>query len=321
MSFEKYPLLFEPILKERIWGGTKLKTMLKKEIHSDKIGESWEISGVPGDISIVANGSFKGWSLEKLINQYPLEILGKDIYKRFNKQFPLLFKFLDAKEDLSIQLHPNDQLAKERHNSFGKTELWYVMQADEGARVVVDFKEGVTQEDYLSHLKSKTLPSILKEIPVKKGDVLFIETGTVHAIGKGVLLAEIQQTSDITYRVYDWDRVDLNGQSRELHVDYALEAINYNEKQVELPYAKNKNTNNEILSCPFFDVNIIPLDGTYSLQKDDRFYLYVCTEGDCIFKINDEISYFKAGDAILIPAAVDKLTIEGKATLLEIFVS
>lgn len=321
MSFVKYPLIFEPILKDRIWGGTKLKTVLKKEIHSDKIGESWEISGVPGDISIVANGNFKGWNLEELISQYPIEVLGEDIYKRFDKQFPLLFKFLDAKEDLSIQLHPNDKLARKRHNSFGKTELWYIMQADEGARVVVDFKKGVTQEDYLNHLKTKTLPSILEEIPVKKGDVLFIETGTVHAIGKGVLLAEIQQASDITYRVYDWDRVDLNGKSRELHVDYALEAINYNPKQVELPYTKNKNTDNKVLSCPFFDVNIIPLDGIYCLQKNNRFYLYVCTEGYCSIEIENEITNCKAGDTVLIPAAVDQLMIEGKATLLEIFIS
>lgn len=321
MSFVKYPLLFEPILKDRIWGGTKLKTVLKKEIHSDKIGESWEISGVPGDVSIVANGSFKGQNLEELISEYPIEILGEDIFKRFGKQFPLLFKFLDAKEDLSIQLHPNDVLAKKRHDSFGKTELWYIMQADEGARVVIDFKNDVTQKDYLNHLQSKTLPSILKEIPVKQGDVFFIETGTVHAIGEGVLLAEIQQTSDITYRVYDWDRTDADGKSRELHVDLALEAINYNVKKVELSYTDNQNEANQVVACPFFDVNIIPLKGEYTVQKDNRFYLYVCTEGTCRVEIEGISSQFKAGDAILIPAAVEKLTIEGNATLLEIFVS
>lgn len=322
MSFKQYPILFHPILKDRIWGGTKLKSILGKDIDSNEVGESWEISGVSSDISVVANGVYAGLNLNDLIQKFPDEILGEAIIARFDKQFPLLFKFLDAKDDLSIQLHPNDELAQKRHGSFGKTEMWYVMQADEGARVVVDFKDGVSQEDYLKHLKSKTLPSILKEIPVKKGDVFFIETGTVHAIGGGVLLAEIQQTSDITYRVYDWDRLDAQGNSRELHIDLALEAINYDKKNVEITYNKVVNTDNHILECPFFNVNYIPLSGMYTKVKDkSRFYLYVCTEGEGEIIIGEEKYELHCGQTIFIPAVVSEVILKGEATVLEIFVS
>ena len=321
MGFNQYPILFTPIFKERIWGGEKIRTVLNKDISSSHTGESWEISSVEGDVSVVASGEYKGWSIVDLVNQFPKEVLGEAIYRRFGKQFPLLFKFLDAKEDLSIQLHPNDALAKERHNSFGKTEMWYVMQADEGARVVVDFKDGVTANDYLHHLSEKTLPSILKEIPVKEGDVFFIETGTVHAIGKGVLLAEIQQNSDITYRVYDWDRKDANGAYRELHVDLALDAINYAEKVVELPYEKKLNAVNAIVKSDFFTVNFLPVQGEYIVEKsNDRFYLYVCLKGSCKLKIEGVAYEFTKGDTILIPASIENIEITGDCRLLEIFV-
>ena len=222
-----YPLTFYPILKERIWGGTKLKTYLNKPISSEITGESWELSTVPSDVSVVKNGLFKGKNLNELIDLYPEEMLGKSVFARFGKQFPLLFKYLDAREDLSIQLHPNDELAKARHNSFGKTEMWYVMQADENARLIVGFKEDSSREEYLHHIENKKLISLLNEVPVKKGDVFFLETGTIHAIGAGIVIAEIQQTSDVTYRIYDWDRVDANGNERELHTEFALDAINY----------------------------------------------------------------------------------------------
>ena len=178
-----YPLQFEPILKERIWGGTKLKTILNKPITSDRTGESWEISTVEGDVSVVANGILAGKSLNDLIQSSPEDILGTEVYKRYGKQFPLLFKYLDAREDLSIQVHPNDELAKKRHNSFGKTEMWYVMQADESSRIIVGFKEKSNANEYVENLKNKTLLSILDDVKVKTGDVFFLETGTVHAIG------------------------------------------------------------------------------------------------------------------------------------------
>ncbi|WP_430611966.1 type I phosphomannose isomerase catalytic subunit [Flavobacterium sp. JP2137] len=323
MSFLRYPMVFNPILKERIWGGTKLNTILGKAIHSEQVGESWEISMVPGEISQISNGAYQGMSLAELIDLFPEEVLGTKIYKKFGKQFPLLFKFLDAKEDLSIQLHPNDDLAQKRHQSFGKTEMWYVMQADEGSRVVVGFQGPVTAEDYLYHLEHKSLPTILKEITVRVGDVFFIETGTIHAIGKGVLLAEIQQTSDITYRVYDWDRVDANGKERELHIDLALEAIDYRPREVELFYERTCNTGNLIVDCPYFRVNFIPLDGVFEAQKQgDSFYIYVCTEGSVSLQLEQDREYaFKKGDTFLIPAALKQFKLTGKASLLEIFIS
>lgn len=323
MSFLNYPMVFDPILKERIWGGTKLNTILGKTIHSDHVGESWEISMVPGEISQISNGTYRGMSLETLVDSFPEEVLGRKIYQRFGKQFPLLFKFLDAKEDLSIQLHPNDDLAQKRHQSFGKTEMWYVMQADEGSRVVVGFQGPVTSEDYLYHLEKKTLPTILKEISVNVGDVFFIETGTIHAIGKGVLLAEIQQTSDITYRVYDWDRVDSSGRARELHIDLALDAIDYRPRPVELFYKKETNNGNLIVDCPYFTVNFIPLDGVFEADKQgDSFFIYVCTEGSMKVQITGQPMYeFKKGDTFLIPADLKQFKLIGKASLLEIFIS
>src|SRR6056297_3527835 len=214
-----YPIKFNPILKEKIWGGKKLKSILNKQTNRDDLGESWEISGVTGNISVVANGEFKGFSLKDLLEEYKEKILGEKIYKEFDTDFPLLIKFIDANTELSVQLHPNDELAQQRHNSFGKTEMWYIMQADEGAKINIGFKESVSKEDYISRLEEGKIVELLNFEEVKKGDSFFINTGKVHAIGAGVLLAEIQQTSDVTYRIYDWDRTDDDGNSRELHTD------------------------------------------------------------------------------------------------------
>ena len=196
MNSKLYPLQFNPILKERIWGGTKLKTVLNKPITSDITGESWELSTVEGDISVIANGHLSGKSLTEIINDFPNELLGTEVYSRFGKQFPLLFKFLDAREDLSIQVHPNDELAQKRHHSFGKTEMWYIMQADENARIIVGFKEKSNATEYIKNLENKSVLSILNDVKAKAGDVFFLETGTVHAIGAGLVVAEIQQTSN-----------------------------------------------------------------------------------------------------------------------------
>ena len=204
-----YPIKFHPILKDKIWGGDKLSKMLGKKSERTDIGESWEISDIKDSLSIVANGKLKGHSLQDLMVIYRGDFLGKKVFRKFSYNFPLLIKFIDAKEALSIQLHPNDTLAKERHNSFGKTEMWYVMQADKDANLIVGFKEDIDKQTYLAHMVKKSLLDILNVDKVKKGDVYFIPTGRVHAIGAGVLLAEIQQTSDITYRVYDWDRQEL----------------------------------------------------------------------------------------------------------------
>lgn len=317
-----YPLQFTPILKERIWGGEKLKTVLGKSIESSTTGESWELSTVEGDVSVVANGELKGRSLMQIIDESPNEILGTAVYKKFGKQFPLLFKYLDAREDLSIQVHPNDALAKERHNSFGKTEMWYIMQADDDARIIVGFKEKSNANEYVENLKNKTLLSILDDVKVKSGDVFFLETGTVHAIGAGLVVAEIQQTSDITYRIYDFDRVDAQGNGRELHIDQALDAINYEKVDTYKEYTKEVNQSNVVVDCPYFTTNFVPLDGEVSIKKSsETFTVYMCVEGSFELVYNGEKYHYKKGDTVLIPAAIDAFVLNGKASILEIYIS
>ncbi|MFV5688985.1 type I phosphomannose isomerase catalytic subunit [Flavobacterium sp. ZT3R25] len=317
-----YPLQFEPILKERIWGGEKLKTVLHKPITSKITGESWELSTVEGDVSVVANGEWKGKSLTTLINECPNEILGTVVHARFGKQFPLLFKYLDARDDLSIQVHPNDELAKKRHNSFGKTEMWYIIQADDDAKIIVGFKEKSNVNNYLENLKNKTLLSILDDVKVKSGDVFFLEAGTIHAIGAGLVVAEIQQTSDITYRLYDFDRVDANGKNRELHVDLALEAINYNTVETKKEYTKNENVSNEVVDCPYFTTNFLPLNGEITVSKSGKtFTVYMCLEGGFEIDLDNSKSQYKKGDTVLIPAAMNTFILNGKASILEIYIS
>lgn len=317
-----YPLQFEPIFKERIWGGEKLKTVLNKSIPSPITGESWELSAVEGYVSVIANGDYKGQDLTGVINDYPVALLGTTVYKRFGKQFPLLFKYLDANQDLSIQVHPNDELAKKRHNSFGKTEMWYIMQADPEARIIVGFKEDSNAVQYIKNLEDKSLLSILNDVKVKEGDVFFLETGTVHAIGAGMVVAEIQQTSDITYRLYDFDRIDAQGNRRELHVDLALDAINYKKTDAYRTYTNYKNESNAIVDCVYFTTNSVPLDGEMKVNKQgETFTVYMCVDG--VFEIAYEgvIYRYKKGDTVLIPAAMDSFVLNGKASLLEIYIS
>jgi mannose-6-phosphate isomerase len=317
MSF--YPLQFEPILKERIWGGTKLKTILNKPIVSEITGESWEISSVEDNVSIVANGDFKGKSLTDLIESYPNEILGTKVYAKFGKQFPLLFKYLDAREDLSIQLHPNDELALKRHNSFGKTEMWYVIQADENARLIIGFKEKSSPEEYMAHLNNKTLLDILDTKKVQPGDVFMLNTGTIHAIGAGIVIAEIQQTSDITYRVYDFDRKDADGNTRELHVDLALEALNYNKIEAQRFYDNTKNKANEVVHCPYFTTRFIPLNGTVAFSKNkESFRVLMCVEGEFELLVSDKTYHYKKGNTVLLPASLADYQLNGQASVLEI---
>lgn len=317
-----YPLQFEPILKERIWGGTKLKTYLNKPITSDITGESWEISTVENDVSVVANGIFKGKSLNELIHEFPEGVLGTKVHAQFGEQFPLLFKYLDAREDLSIQVHPNDDLAKKRHNSFGKTEMWYVMQADTNARLIVGFKDESSPQEYIQNLKSKTLLNILDTKKVQQGDVFMLDTGTIHAIGAGIVIAEIQQTSDITYRVYDFDRVDANGNQRELHIDLALEALNYEKIEAQRLYAKTKNISNEVVDCNYFTTNYIPLHDSMEIHKNQNsFTVYMCVDGSFELAVDGENYSYQKGDTVLIPAALTDFQLSGKASILEIYIS
>ncbi len=321
-----YPIKFRPILKKRIWGGDKLVNILNKKSQKRNIGESWELSDVEGDTSIVVNGKLKGKSLQYLMSTYKSALVGKKVYKKFGKRFPLLIKFIDAREALSIQLHPDDKLAKERHNSFGKTEMWYVMDADEEGNLIVGFKKDITKAQFLNHLKNKTLLKILNVDPVKKGDVYFIPTGRVHAIGAGVLLAEIQQTSDVTYRVYDWDRVDDKGRSRELHTDLALDAIDYKaQEQYNTDYNKTLNKPSNVIDCKYFTTNIISIDDEIDIDHSskDSFVIYLCVDGNVSIKfhMNKKVN-LKKGETVLIPAELDNIAIssEGLSELLEVYI-
>lgn len=323
MNTNLYPLKFKPILKDKIWGGTKLAEQFNKPSNSNQLGESWEISTVPGDVSEVVNGKLKSQNLQDLLELYKGDLIGDKNYKRFGNNFPLLIKFIDAKQDLSIQLHPDDDLAKERHNSFGKTEMWYVMQADKGANLIVGFNQKMDDKTYLKHLEEKTLTKILNFDNVKAGDTYFIEAGRVHAIGAGVLLAEIQQTSDVTYRVYDWDRVDDEGNERELHNDIAIDAFKFDLKDdFRVDYKKEKNLSNGMVSCPFFTTNYIELDS--NLEKEnlhDSFLIYMCVDGEVEVVTEDTKEVISKGETILLPAAVKDFKLNSKnAKLLEVYV-
>ena len=258
-----YPLKFKPIIKDKIWGGTRLKTVLNKKTKTDKAGESWEISGYPGSVSQVKNGFLAGNSLEELIEVYMGDLVGDSVFEKFGTLFPLLIKFIDANDILSIQVHPDDKLALEQFGSFGKTEMWYVIQAEAGSEIIVGFNQAVTKESYLSHLNNKTLLSILNKEKTAAGDVFFIPPGRVHAIDKGILLAEIQQTSDATLRIYDFDRVDDKGKPRELHTEKALEAIDFKVYPAyKTNYSKVPDQPNMLATCQYFTTNYFNLTKT-----------------------------------------------------------
>lgn len=321
-----YPIKFEPILQEKIWGGTKLKSLLNKASDKENIGESWEVSAVKNNVSIVSNGVYKGQNLQDLLEQYKSDLVGNKVFKQFGAQFPLLIKFIDAKEALSIQLHPNDELAQKRHESFGKTEMWYVMQADKNASLIVGFKTDCTQETYLKYLNENKIVNLLNSEKVTEGDVFFIPTGRIHAIGAGVLLAEIQQTSDITYRIFDWNRVDAQGNGRELHTDLALEAIDYKaQTNYKTNFHSTLNQTKPVVVCPYFTTNIIPILGT--LIKDysaiDSFVIYICTKGRVNLSYgNNQLEVIEMGESILLPNILNNITLKADLTssLLEVLI-
>ena len=306
-----YPLKFKTIYKDKIWGGQKIKTYLHKDFGNlPNCGETWEISGVKSDVSVVDGGELDGQSLADLLEQYKEELVGKAVYERFGNIFPLLIKFIDANEDLSIQVHPDDELAKKRHNSFGKTEMWYVIEADPGSSLIAGFSEEVNQQIYVDKLNSGHLTDILNREDVKAGDVFFLPAGRVHTIGKGLLIAEIQQTSDITYRIYDFDRVDDKGQKRELHTEEALAAIDYKKyPNYRTEYTPAKNEDVHLVSCPYFTTNV--LDYTEDLTKDysafDSFVIYVCLEGSLDVKYNGASYPVKMGECLLLPNSVNEV--------------
>jgi len=308
-----HPLKFNPILKERLWGGTKLKDVLNKPISSDITGESWELSTVSGDVSVVSNGALKNTSLNELIASYPEALLGKSVLERFGKEFPILIKFIDAKQDLSIQLHPNDELAQKRHNSFGKTEMWYVMNADAGSELIVGFNKNVTKAEYKKSLADGALLDLLNYEPVKEGDTFFINTGKIHAIGAGVLLAEIQQTSDVTYRVFDFNRKDKDGNLRELHTQMALDAIDYEKKDdFKVTYDTLADQTNDMVACPYFTTNFLNLtkDFVEDTIARDSFTIYMCVAGSASIRTVDGEVAIRKGETALIPAKANHISIK-----------
>lgn len=308
-----YPIKFEPILQERIWGGEKLYKLFGKKKQNVPIGESWEISAIPNNISVVTNGSLSGKNLQELLDTYKENFVGEKVYERFGTKFPLLLKFIDAKSDLSVQLHPNNTLAQKRHNSFGKEELWYIQKAEKDSHIMFGFNQELTKEAYLKHLKDKTLSEVIHYQEIHEGDVYHIPPGRVHAIGAGVVLAEIQQSSDITYRLYDWDRKDSNGNARELHTDYALDAIDFHiPNEFRTKYKSEANEYCPIVKSLNFKVNIIDLNTALHLDTKDKdsFRIYMCVAGSGSVDTKNISVPIKTGETIFIPAMLKNYMIK-----------
>ncbi|HWS00668.1 MAG TPA: type I phosphomannose isomerase catalytic subunit [Prolixibacteraceae bacterium] len=322
-----YPLKFRPIYKERIWGGDKLPELLNKNYAIAHCGESWELSGVQQDISVVSDGFLKGNNLEELIEVYMGELVGEKIYDQFGTEFPLLIKYIDANDRLSIQVHPDDELSKERHGAYGKTEMWYVVQADEGAELISGFNRDIDRDSYLIALQNDKLENLLQFDPVKKGDVFFIPAGRVHAIGKGIVVAEIQQTSDVTYRIFDFNRVDDKGQPRELHTELALDAINFkHHKTAKSTYQPKLNDAVELVKCDYFTTKLLQL--TAELERDfskiDSFVIYLCLEGSYTLQWESESVRVQKGETLLVPAAIEHFFLKPndnqETKLLEVYI-
>ncbi len=318
-----YPLKFTPILKDKIWGGEKLGTVLDKPTGDSKIcGESWEISGVEGDISEVAEGPLAGKNLVELIDEFKGELVGEEVYQKFGNKFPLLIKFIDANDDLSIQVHPDDELGMKRHNSFGKTEMWYVVDAEEGATLISGFNKQTSKEEYFEIFESGRLTDILNREDVFNDDVFFLPAGRVHTIGKGLLIAEIQQTSDITYRIYDFDRVDANGVGRELHVEEAVDAIDYNHYDEYKTNYDHSAKEAEIGRSQYFVTNrlLIEESSTRNYSDFDSCIILMILEGEGTLEFDGGSIQYKLGDSILVPNTISVVSIKtiSKSKILEV---
>ena len=323
-----YPLKFEPILKQTLWGGDKIVPFKHLSDNLTGVGESWEISGVEDNESVVANGPDKGLTLTDMVRKYRGELVGEENYARFGNKFPLLIKFIDAKQDLSIQVHPNDELAKKRHNSMGKTEMWYVVDADKGAKLRSGFSEQITPKEYKERVYNNTITDVLQEYEIHPGDVFFLPAGRIHSIGAGAFIAEIQQTSDITELIYDFNRTDANGKTRELHTDLAREAINYEVlDDYRTKYDAVKDEPVELVACPYFTTSIYDMTEEISCDYSelDSFVIFICIEGVCKLKDNENNELtLRAGETVLLPASTEDVTITpeegGSVKILETYV-
>ena len=315
---------FEPLLKQTIWGGDKIVTFKHLESDLDSVGESWEISGVPGDESVVANGEYKGKTLNEVLAEMTDKLVGADNYKRFGDRFPLLIKFIDARQDLSIQVHPDDETAHRQGKPMGKTEMWYVMDSDENASLKVGLKKKITPEEYAQMVEDDTICDALGNYKVKSGDCFFIPAGRIHAICSGSFIAEIQQTSDVTYRIYDYKRKDKNGNYRQLHTKEAAEAIDYTVlDNYRTEYTPVKNEATPLVSCPLFTTAVYDLTEPMTLDYSelDSFVILIALKGEgTILTSSGETFSFREGESVLLPATTDMVKVEGTIKFLETFV-
>ncbi|MHC1708428.1 MAG: type I phosphomannose isomerase catalytic subunit [Bacteroidales bacterium] len=321
-----YPLKFKPVFKEKIWGGNKIRTLLGMDYGAlQNCGEAWVLSGVNGNQSIVSIGFLEDNELNELVEVYMGDLVGDEVYEKYGDEFPILVKFIDTNDYLSIQVHPDDNLAQLRHKTNGKTEMWYIIDSEPGAELISGFNRKVSREEYLSYFRQNRLREVLHSESVNKGDVFYTPSGRVHAIGPGILLAEIQQTSDTTYRIYDWDRQDEKGQSRELHTELALDAIDFSEvKDAKTKYAVKVDGSSALIKSPHFTTNIIQT--SKSLKKDysevDSFVIYLCTEGHIKVMCPEGTVEVRKGEVLLIPNLIKHVGIvpEISSTILEVYI-
>src|SRR6056297_3035540 len=320
-----YPMKFEPLYKTKIWGGKKLKTILNKTDAPENAGESWEISAVQDNISILANGFLKGNNLQELIEIYMGDLVGPKVYDKFGNEFPLLVKFIDANDKLSVQVHPDDETARKRHNAYGKTELWYVVQADQGSKLISGFNQKISKEEFVARMNDNKILDVLNFVDVNAGDVFFIPAGRIHATGEGILFAEIQQTSDVTYRVYDWDRRDENGKGRELHTELARDVIDYTPvDKACTEYRDEADKPSRIVSSEYFVTNYIHLknDMTKSYVSCNSFVILMCVKGKLELAWEHGSISLSKGETILLPHELMeiKLIPDSESVLLETYI-
>ena len=316
-----YPLIFEPIIKEKLWGGKNLNKILNKPRMSDHDGESWELSCVPDNVSVLRNGPLAGKTLTELIEQFRGDLVGEAVYEEHGSIFPLLIKFIDAQQDLSIQVHPDDELAKNRHNSLGKTEMWYVIDSEPDASIIVGFSEPLNVSQYLDYVENNKLMSILNRERVQPHDVFFIPAGRVHTIGKGLIIAEIQQTSDVTYRIHDFDRVDTKGSKRELHNDLAIEAIDFTIPDSYKTIYERSSSEQVIGTSNYFTTKRRLLNKSTTLNFDhSSCTVLMCIEGSYDVSYFDELPTISKGDTVLVPSCIEELRLrpQSNGILLEI---
>ena len=324
---ELYPLKFETVLKEKVWGGNALVSRYnKKSKGSLHIGESWEISAIVGDQSVISNGFLAGNNIEELIEVYMGDITGDLIFEKFGNEFPLLIKFIEAQEDLSIQVHPDNDLAKKRHQAYGKTEMWYILESKKGSKIYTGFRDGVTKATYEEALRDGNIADLMNVETVDTGDTFFTPAGRVHAIGAGIVLVEIQQTSDITYRIFDWNRKSSGKEKRELHLDLALDAIDFTatgKNKIRRKPELNKTEN--LVSCEFFNTNIIIFNKAINKEYyfNDSFVVYICIDGEFLICWDNNSEKVTKGETVLLPAMIKEVILKplNEARLLEIYIN